>query len=120
MTPEFKLYIQQVKKNAAALGVWLQSQGYTGGTDNHLILWDLRPLGLTGSKLQALTDKCHITLNKNCVPGDRRFTVDVFFLVSILFRTFRSHVSFSRLSNSLSPFLQFFSQLSLFHNYCRV
>jgi glycine hydroxymethyltransferase len=74
MTPEFKEYIVQVKRNAAALGAWLQSKGYTictGGTDNHLILWDLRPLKLTGSKLQTLCDRCHITLNKNCVPGDR-------------------------------------------------
>jgi glycine hydroxymethyltransferase len=74
MTPEFKEYIVQVKRNAAALGAWLQTKGYTictGGTDNHLILWDLRPRGLTGSKLQTLCARCHITLNKNCVPGDR-------------------------------------------------
>mmetsp|Transcript_25030 Transcript_25030/g.56321 ORF Transcript_25030/g.56321 Transcript_25030/m.56321 type:complete len:342 (+) Transcript_25030:579-1604(+) len=74
MTPEFKTYIQQVKKNVAALGAFLVSKGYsiaTGGTDNHLILWDLRPQGVTGSKMEKLCDKCHITLNKNCVPGDR-------------------------------------------------
>jgi glycine hydroxymethyltransferase len=74
MTPEFKVYVQQVKKNAAALGAYLQSKGHvmcTGGTDNHMIVWDLRPHGLTGSKFQTITDRCHITLNKNCVPGDR-------------------------------------------------
>ena len=74
MTPQFKEYIQQVKKNAAALGAFLMGKGYsiaTGGTDNHLILWDLRPQGITGSKLEKLCDKAHITLNKNCVPGDR-------------------------------------------------
>jgi glycine hydroxymethyltransferase len=45
MTPEFKAYAQQVKKNAAAIGAALTAKGYkicTGGTDNHLILWDLR------------------------------------------------------------------------------
>ena len=43
----------------------------TGGSDNHLILWDLRPLGLTGSKIELTCDKAHITLNKNAVCGDR-------------------------------------------------
>ena len=74
MTPEFKAYIVQVKKNVAALGAFLVSKGHTiatGGTDNHLLLWDLRPAGLTGSKMEKMCDKCHITLNKNCVPGDR-------------------------------------------------
>ena len=49
-------------------------QGYklvTDGTDNHLILWDLRPLKLTGSKMETICDLCHITLNKNAVHGDR-------------------------------------------------
>jgi glycine hydroxymethyltransferase len=72
-TPEFKAYIQQVKKNAVALAAALEKRGHTicsGGTDNHLILWDLRPHGLTGSKFEKICDKCHITLNKNCVPGD--------------------------------------------------
>merc|ERR1711879_137368 len=41
-----------------------------GGTDNHLILWDLRPHGLTGAKVEKLCDICNITLNKNCVAGD--------------------------------------------------
>jgi len=51
MSPGFKAYIQQVKANAVALGNHLMSKGYklvTDGTENHLVLWDLRPLGLTG------------------------------------------------------------------------
>jgi len=74
MTPEFKLYAQQLKKNAVVLADTLTKKGYsiaTGGTDNHLILWDLRPQGITGSKIEKVCDVAHITLNKNCVPGDR-------------------------------------------------
>jgi len=74
MTPEFKVYAQQVKKNASALADQLTSLGYkiaSGGTDNHLVLWDLKPQGLTGSKLEKTCDAACITLNKNCVPGDR-------------------------------------------------
>eukprot|EP00549_Striatella_unipunctata_P025558 CAMPEP_0118707522 /NCGR_PEP_ID=MMETSP0800-20121206/21265_1 /TAXON_ID=210618 ORGANISM="Striatella unipunctata, Strain CCMP2910" /NCGR_SAMPLE_ID=MMETSP0800 /ASSEMBLY_ACC=CAM_ASM_000638 /LENGTH=349 /DNA_ID=CAMNT_0006610387 /DNA_START=461 /DNA_END=1510 /DNA_ORIENTATION=- len=74
MTPEFKQYIQQVRKNASALGAKLISMGYTiatGGTDNHLVLWDLKPQKITGSKFEKTCDAVCITLNKNCVPGDR-------------------------------------------------
>lgn len=74
MTPEFKLYIQQVKKNAQALSDKLTSLGYsiaTGGTDNHLVLWDLKPQKITGSKFEKTCDAVNITLNKNCVPGDK-------------------------------------------------
>jgi len=74
MTPEFKVYSQQVKKNASALAAKLISLGYsmaTGGTDNHLILWDLKPEGITGSKFEKTCDFVNITLNKNCVPGDK-------------------------------------------------
>jgi glycine hydroxymethyltransferase len=73
VTPEFKVYAQQVISNAQHLAKNLTSKGYklaTDGTDNHLILWDLRPLGLTGSKMEKLFDKVHITLNKNSVHGD--------------------------------------------------
>jgi glycine hydroxymethyltransferase len=73
MTPEFKLYAQQVKKNAKALADKLTALGYTiasGGTENHLVLWDLKPQGLTGSKFEKVCDAVSITLNKNCVPGD--------------------------------------------------
>eukprot|EP00039_Didymoeca_costata_P023740 m.8064 g.8064 ORF g.8064 m.8064 type:complete len:450 (+) comp3833_c0_seq1:78-1427(+) len=74
MSPEFKTYIQQVKANSQALGDYLVSKGYklaTGGTENHLLLWDLRPVGITGSKMEKTCDACSITLNKNCVAGDR-------------------------------------------------
>ncbi|RCV18496.1 hypothetical protein SETIT_3G305500v2 [Setaria italica] len=73
MSPGFKAYIQQVKANAVALGNHLMSKGYklvTDGTENHLVLWDLRPLGLTGNKVELLCDLCSITLNKNAVFGD--------------------------------------------------
>jgi len=74
MTPEFRQYAVQVRKNAKALAEALMSKGYklaTDGTDNHLVLWDLRPVGITGSKLETLCDKCHITLNKNAICGDK-------------------------------------------------
>ncbi|KAJ3376242.1 Serine hydroxymethyltransferase, cytosolic [Allomyces arbusculus] len=72
-TPAFRQYAQQVRKNAAALANALTAKGYkmvTGGTDNHLVLWDLRPVKLTGSKLEKICDLVNITLNKNAVHGD--------------------------------------------------
>jgi glycine hydroxymethyltransferase len=72
-TPAFKAYCQQVKKNAKALTEALQAKGHklvTDGTDNHLTLWDVRPHGLTGNKLEKLFDEVHITVNKNSVYGD--------------------------------------------------
>jgi len=72
-TPEFKLYAKQVKANASALAGFLVEKGYklaTNGTENHLMLWDLRPLGLTGSKVEKVFEEIHITLNKNAVHGD--------------------------------------------------
>lgn len=72
-TPEFKKYCKQVCTNAKHLADKLREKGYslvTNGTDNHLILWDLRPQGITGSKVEKLADMCNITLNKNTVPGD--------------------------------------------------
>jgi len=72
-TPEFKAYAKQVKANAAALCAFLVEKGYklaTNGTENHLMLWDLRPLGLTGSKVEKVFEEIHITLNKNAVHGD--------------------------------------------------
>lgn len=56
-TPEYKVYMQQVKKNAQALACALlrrKCRLVTGGTDNHVLLWDLRPLGLTGVALLLL------------------------------------------------------------------
>jgi glycine hydroxymethyltransferase len=74
-TPAFKEYSQQVIKNCQTLAAQLtDTYGYslaTGGTDNHLILWDLKPQGLTGSKMQTICDALQITLNKNAVLGDR-------------------------------------------------
>merc|ERR1712190_563870 len=72
-TDAFKQYSKQVVENAATLGRALMEKGHTlasGGTDNHLILWDLRPHGLTGSKVEKVCEVCSITLNRNCVPGD--------------------------------------------------
>lgn len=73
-TPVFKEYAAQVKRNSAALAAGLIARGHsvvTGGSDNHLCLWDLRPKGLTGSKMEKLLDACHITTNKNTVFGDK-------------------------------------------------
>merc|ERR1719163_2453901 len=72
-SPEFKAYAKQVKANSAALCKYLVSKGYkmaTEGTENHLMLWDLRPLGLTGNKVEKVLEEMHITLNKNAVHGD--------------------------------------------------
>ena len=64
--PSWKAYAQQVIKNAQALADELIKNGYklqTGGTDNHLVLWDLRPLKLTGSKVEKIGDLVGITIN---------------------------------------------------------
>lgn len=73
-TPEFKEYCKLVKANAKALSEDLIRRGHTivtGGTDNHLLLLDVRPHGLTGSKLEKACDEVHITLNKNTIIGDK-------------------------------------------------
>ena len=73
-TPEFKCYIQQVKSNAKVLAKYLDDQGYTlatGGTDNHIVLVNLNPLGITGSKIEKVTERVDISLNKNAVFGDK-------------------------------------------------
>ncbi|KAI9092378.1 serine hydroxymethyltransferase [Phlyctochytrium arcticum] len=72
-SPEFKQYARQVKANASALAESLKQKGYkivTDGTDNHLVLWDLRPQALTGSKMEKICDYLNITVNKNAVHGD--------------------------------------------------
>lgn len=72
-TPEYKAYMQQVKKNVQALTVALRRRGcklVTDGTDNHLLLWDIRPFGLTGYRFEKVCESCHMTLNKNAVYGD--------------------------------------------------
>ncbi len=73
MQPEFKLYAQQIVKNAKALAKALLEKGFdlvSGGTDNHLMLADLRPLHITGKELQHRLDENHITVNKNAIPND--------------------------------------------------
>jgi|TARA_B100001142_G_scaffold66157_1_gene65842 glycine hydroxymethyltransferase len=73
MTPEFIGYQKQVISNCATLANRLTELGYTlvsGGTDNHLILCDLRPMGVDGARVEYILDQAHITLNKNSVPRD--------------------------------------------------
>ena len=75
LRPEFKAYQEQVVKNAAALAAALKRQGFnilTGGTDNHLMLVDLRGMDVSGKELQNRCDQVYITLNKNTVPNDPR------------------------------------------------
>ncbi len=73
MQPEFRTYAENIVKNASALADALLRCGLrlvSGGTDNHLMLLDLRGEGLTGKELQDRLDSVHITLNKNAVPND--------------------------------------------------
>ena len=74
LSPEWKGYIKQVKINAAKLADSLIKRGYkmsSGGTDNHLILWVVKDAGLTGSKVEKACEFVGVSLNKNCVPGDK-------------------------------------------------
>ena len=73
LSPGFNAYQRQVKKNARALAAGLIERGFTlfsGGTDNHLMLVDLRPQGLTGRTAQVELDKVNLTTNKNAIPYD--------------------------------------------------
>ena len=73
MAPEFKTYAQNVVSNAKVMAKAMLDEGFdlvTGGTDNHLMLADLRPMGITGAEMQNRCDENHITLNKNASPGD--------------------------------------------------
>lgn len=73
MRPEFSDYAHRVVKNARALATALLEKGFdlvSGGTDNHLMLADLRPLHITGKELQRRLDENHITVNKNAIPND--------------------------------------------------
>ena len=73
MSPEFREYQKQIVKNAAALAAALKDKGFrivSGGTDNHLMLVDLRPRNATGKEIQIACDKAAITLNKNMIPFD--------------------------------------------------
>lgn len=73
LKPDFKEYQAQIVKNAAALAKGLLDHGFdlvTGGTDNHLMLVDLRPFHITGKELERRLDEVYITVNKNAIPND--------------------------------------------------
>ena len=73
LSDDFKVYQQQIVKNAKALCEGLQKRGLkivSGGTDNHLMLVDLQELGLTGKAAEKMLDEVHITCNKNTIPND--------------------------------------------------
>ena len=73
LKPEFKEYQTQVAKNAKAFEEQLLAEGFdlvSGGTDNHLLLVDLRPMGLTGKEMEHRLDEVNITVNKNAIPND--------------------------------------------------
>ena len=73
LKPEFKVYQTQIQKNAAVLCEELKKEGFnviSGGTDNHLMLIDLRPFGITGKEMESRLDEVHITVNKNAIPND--------------------------------------------------
>ena len=73
LQPDFKDYQGRILKNAQALAQALLSHGFnlvSGGTDNHLMLVDLRPFNLTGKEFEKRLDEVHITVNKNAIPND--------------------------------------------------
>ncbi|XP_010553405.1 PREDICTED: serine hydroxymethyltransferase 3, chloroplastic [Tarenaya hassleriana] len=73
-SPEFKTYQKRVVANCKALANRLVELGFklvSGGTDNHLVLVDLRPMGIDGARVEKILDMASITLNKNSVPGDK-------------------------------------------------
>ena len=73
LKPEFVEYQKQIVKNAAVLAEELEKYGFkivSGGTDNHLLLLDLRPFAITGKELERRLDEVHITANKNAIPND--------------------------------------------------
>ena len=73
MSDDFKVYAKNIVDNAQVMAKALLEEGFdlvTGGTDNHLMLADLRPMNITGIELQQRCDMNHITLNKNAIPGD--------------------------------------------------
>ena len=73
MSDDFKAYARKIVDNAQVLAGAMLDEGFdliTGGTDNHLMLADLRPMHITGKELQERLDHNHITLNKNAIPGD--------------------------------------------------
>lgn len=75
LQPEFKLYQEQIVRNAKALAQTLAQKGLrivSGGTDNHMMLVDLTPMGLTGKEAAEVLDRAGITVNKNAIPFDTR------------------------------------------------
>ena len=73
LKPEFKAYQHRIVENARVLAESLLAEGFdlvSGGTDNHLALLDLRPVGLTGKEFERRLDEVHITVNKNAIPND--------------------------------------------------
>ena len=73
LKPEFRTYQEQIIKNAKTLADSLMAEGFdllSGGTDNHLMLLDLRKMGLTGKELEHKLDEVYITVNKNAIPND--------------------------------------------------
>ena len=73
LKPEFKAYGEQIVKNAKVLADTLLEKGFnlvSGGTDNHLMLVDLRPFNITGKELEHNLDEVYITVNKNAIPND--------------------------------------------------
>eukprot|EP00331_Platyophrya_macrostoma_P024624 CAMPEP_0176436900 /NCGR_PEP_ID=MMETSP0127-20121128/18270_1 /TAXON_ID=938130 /ORGANISM="Platyophrya macrostoma, Strain WH" /LENGTH=461 /DNA_ID=CAMNT_0017820361 /DNA_START=61 /DNA_END=1446 /DNA_ORIENTATION=- len=74
MSPEWKSYAAQVQSNCKVLAETLMAKGHSlvgNGTENHLLLWNLKPLELTGNKVDKLLDFCSISANKNTIPGDK-------------------------------------------------
>jgi glycine hydroxymethyltransferase len=73
LTDEFKTYQKNIIENAKELSTCLLAEGFnlvSGGTDNHLMLLDLRPFGVTGKDYEIRLDEVHITANKNAIPFD--------------------------------------------------
>lgn len=73
LKPEFRDYQHRIIRNARALADALLAEGFdlvSGGTDNHLMLVDLRPMGVTGKEMELRLDEVHITVNKNAIPND--------------------------------------------------
>jgi glycine hydroxymethyltransferase len=75
-TPEFHDYSKQVVANSKALAAALMSKGekvISNGTCSHMVMWDLRQHGITGSKIEKIMDVMHMTTNKNSMPGDKNY-----------------------------------------------
>ena len=73
LKPEFRDYQRRIVENASALADAMKEEGFrlvSGGTDNHLMLVDLRPFGITGRDMEHMLDEVHITVNKNAIPND--------------------------------------------------